>query len=168
MGRAPRHRQQREPGSGRRPKIGAGVADSHQARVRLRTARAFGVSPGEFEGKVLVEVHEHFDATGKKTGHTVITRESAWDEASRQRALRLTEYEDGLCKCGCGLPISVAHDPATTFAVDRITCRAGKAIKRVSRLDAKHAKDANKPDSWNDGLHYVAIPTQDERGKRGD
>jgi hypothetical protein len=114
-------------------------------------------------------VHEHFDATGKvRTGITVVHRESLWDEQSRGRALRLAEYEATICKCGCGLPIDVAHDPKQGFSIDRIVCRAGKAIAKVRRADEAQAKAAQRPEGWDDGLHYSATPVTDERGKRGD
>jgi len=114
-------------------------------------------------------VHEHYDATGKvKTGITVVTRESPWDEQSRGRALKLAEHEAGICKCGCGLPIDVAHDPTQVFGIERIKCRAGKAIHKVRRADEAAAKAANKPDGWDDGLHYSATPMKNEGGHRGD
>lgn len=109
-------------------------------------------------------MHEHFDAAGEKTGHTVVTRESEWDDESRGRALRLIEYEDSLCKCGCNLPIAVAHK-RQAFKVDHFTCYAGRAIEMKRRMDRKeHEKD----DGWADGKHYYAVVPEVKEGQRGD
>jgi hypothetical protein len=89
----------------------------------------------------------------------VIVRESEWDDASRARALALTEYEDGLCLCGCGLPRAIAHK-RQHFTVDKFRCYAGQAIEGVRRLEkAKHEKDVDP--GWDDGLHYYAVPADD-------
>lgn len=119
------------------------------------------------------EIHEHFDADGKKIGHTVVSRESAWDDESRKRALSLAEHENSICGCGCGLPVAVSHDPDQPFKVDSIVCRAGKAKAEVERAEReKHEKD---PDGvWADGRRWYVVPVDDDRpaeqrgGARGD
>lgn len=112
-------------------------------------------------------MHEHFDADDNRTGYTVITRESVWDDESRGRALRLTEYEASICKCGCGLPMSVSHvDQA--FKVEKFKCYAGRAIRMTSRRAAEDAKKAKRPEGWDDGLFYFARPATDEEVSRGD
>ena len=108
-----------------------------------------------------IEVHEHFDAAGKKTGHTIITRESMWDDESRGRALRLAEFEAGMCPCGCGLPMAVAHDAKRPMRVETFVCQARRAMAAVERKAREKNKDA-KPDRngvlWDDGLNYYAVP----------
>lgn len=107
-------------------------------------------------------MHEHFDADGNRTGHTVITRESAWDDESRGRAMRLDEYERGMCRCGCGLPRRVAHDPEQTFKVERVKCQASRALAQVRRQDLAAAQDQRRDEGWSDGLSYYAIPIEAE------
>lgn len=115
------------------------------------------MSPREFDGWTPIEVHEHFDNDDQRTGYTVITRESAWNDESRGRALRLAEYEDDLCTCGCNLPREVAHDSQQTFVVDTIRCHARRALTRVQRADDdKHEKDQSP--GWDDGLFYYVRP----------
>lgn len=108
------------------------------------------------------EVHEHYDNEGVRTGYTVVTRESAWDDASRERALALTVYEDGTCGCGCGLSMAEAHDPAQAWIVDKFTCYAGRALRQIERQEADQAETARSPDGWADGLHYFVRPVNND------
>lgn len=94
------------------------------------------------------------------TGTTVVTRESPWDETSRQRAMALHAYESGLCKCGCGRPAAESYDSKQVYRVDSFTCTAGRAIEIVRRQEAEQAKKENRPDDWNAGLHYYAEPVK--------
>lgn len=113
-----------------------------------------------------IEVHEHFDDNDVRTGYTVITRESAWDDESRARALALAQYESGLCRCGCGLPVEVGQRTDQAFLVDDIVCQAGKALDRVTReAREKHEKDP----AWWDGRRHYVTPVDDDRPpeKRG-
>jgi hypothetical protein len=110
-------------------------------------------------------VHEHFDADGNATGHTVITRESEWDDQSRGRALRLAEYEDSICACGCGQPIEVAYDKTRAFVVDEFTCQAGRALDKVRREKREDAEKRKAPAGWDDGLHMIARPHDPDRDK---
>lgn len=70
--------------------------------------------------------------------------------------LRLQEYEDTLCRCGCGLPIAVAHK-SQAFKVDHYTCYAGAALERVRREENERADKANRPEGWDDGRHYFVV-----------
>jgi hypothetical protein len=107
---------------------------------------------------VPTEVHEHFDADGVLTGTTVVTRESAWDDTTRQRAIDLYRYENDLCRCGCGRPASESYNPQAVYKVDHFVCSAGRAIEQVRRRDQEQAKKDKKPEGWNDGRHYYAEP----------
>ena len=106
------------------------------------------------------EVHEHFDAGNNLTGYTVVTRESAWDDDSRGRALRLAEYERSICGCGCGQPLRVARDNTRLFRVDSFVCGAGRALAKVQRDEADQAEKTNRPDGWRDGRHYYVEPVE--------
>lgn len=90
-----------------------------------------------------------------------MTRESAWDDDARGRALRLVEYESLLCKCGCGLPIAEAHNDQA-FVVDKAVCYAQRAARKVARAAAEEAKRNKKPDGWDDGIHYFARPMKED------
>lgn len=121
------------------------------------------MSPRVFDGHAVEEVHEHFDAAGKKTGHTLITRESEWDESSRQRATELHRYEKGLCGCGCGRPVKESYNPEQVYKVDHFTCMAGRALAIAKRMAAEQAKKDNNgelPEGWDDGRHYYAEPVE--------
>lgn len=116
---------------------------------------------------------EHFDAAGEPCRaadafRSVVTTEPEWDEASRNRVLRLTEYEAGMCPCGCGNQLDVALDETQAFKVDTFTCRARKAIEQVKRTDKKSKEKG--PEGWSDGMTWFAVPVDDNRPtqKRGE
>jgi hypothetical protein len=115
------------------------------------------------------EVHETYsvdpndpDAEPVRTGYVVVVRESEWDDASRDRALELTEYEETLCQCGCGLPMRIAHDPEQAkklgFMVHEYKCYAAKAVAQHRRKKQEAHKES--PEGWDDGLHYFAVPAK--------
>lgn len=112
------------------------------------------------------EVHEHFDADGNLTGSTVITRESAWDEQTRTRVLELAAFEDSLCRCGCGVPMDVAHKEGP-FKVDTFTCWADRAMRVKREYDEQQAKKDQLPDGWNWGRHYFVVPVDETEARRG-
>lgn len=111
------------------------------------------------------EVHEHFDTEGNPTGTTVITRESEWDDSTRNRVLELDAYEALKCPCGCGLLITESQKEQP-FLVDSVMCHASRAMAEKRRRDEAEAKSKNKPEDWNDGLMYfVRLPEKrDQRG----
>jgi hypothetical protein len=111
------------------------------------------------------EVHEHFTldtpgepASGVLTGYTVITRESEWDDETRDRVLGLTEYENGLCGCGCGRPLAESMDNKTFYRVHKVTCYAARAVERIRRHDAAEAEKHEDAEGWDDGVHYYPVP----------
>lgn len=106
-------------------------------------------------------MHEHFDADWNPTGYTVVTRESAWDDATRRRAEAYALYLRGICPCGCGQPVEKAWDPEQVWSVDHYTCYAARARARVDRDAAKRHEKA--PEGWDDGRHSYVIPVDDER-----
>lgn len=114
------------------------------------------------------EVHETYecdpdDPTNlekhRLVSFTVVTRESPWDDKSRARALALTEHEDSLCRCGCGLPADISHKKQD-FLVHELVCYADKSIRALRRVHEKEHKD---DPSFFDGRMYVAVPA-DEGG----
>lgn len=109
-----------------------------------------------------LEVHEHYDADGVFTGTTVVTRESMWDDESRGRAMRLAEYEAGLCR-HCGQPEHIAHTPGQPITVDSFICHPSRAVEIQRRADEAKHKDERPKDGgrWNDGRHYYAVPHED-------
>ena len=110
-------------------------------------------------------MHQHYNADGDYTGHTVVTRESLWDESARGRALRLQEHEDAPVS-STGLPMAEAHKEQP-FKVDKFVDYAHRAVERVKRADRadaekKYGKD-KVPEGLFDGHHYYAVlPDQSE------
>lgn len=111
-------------------------------------------------------MHEHFDADGRLTGTTVITRETEWDDETQARAMALATYEESLCPCGCGLPIAVGHEKRA-FNVETFTCYAGRALAVARRYDEEQATKEKRPEGWRDGMHYIVSASDPEEGKRG-
>ena len=114
-------------------------------------------------------MHEHFDVVDAGTtrerevltGRTVVTRESPWDDVSRERAHRLAEYRRSLCGCGCNQPVEQAWDPDQVWSVEHYICYADKARQQVQRAEEK--RHENAPDGWDDGRHAYVVPVDDER-----
>lgn len=105
-------------------------------------------------------MHEHFDAAGNKTGHTVVTRESLWDDSSRARAMRLHDYERSICTCGCGLPYAVSHNPKTPLVVDSQVCYAQRTLTDIRERETEQHKDDQ---TWSMGRHhFVYVPTDEQ------
>jgi hypothetical protein len=111
------------------------------------------------------EVHETYecdpdDPTNTEkhrlVGYVVITRESPWDDKSRARALALTEYEDSICRCGCGLPADMAHTKQP-FKVHEVVCYATRAVEH---LKARHREEHKGDDAFFYGRQYVAVPAE--------
>lgn len=109
-----------------------------------------------------VEVHEHYDADGNLTGTTVVRREPDWTDEDRGRALRLAEYENGICGCGCQQPIRKAYDKQQAFIVKHTVCQAGRAMDQVKRRDREDAEARKLPAGWDDGRHYFVQPHEQE------
>lgn len=117
-----------------------------------------------------MEEHEFYDKDGEpcrsadafKTIVTVTT-ESRWTDEVRGRAMRLQEYEDGMCPCGCGQQMTLAHDPSQPVVVDTWTCQFSRAVAQVRRQREKQAEDRNAGPGWDDGLRfYGRAPTPEE------
>jgi hypothetical protein len=115
------------------------------------------------------EVHEHQSVVGhnpdgtakvETTGYTVVTRESVWDAATLERVMRVVDYRESLCPCGCGIPVDQAWDPYyEPWSVDSFTCYARRALESVARRWQK--QNEGQPDGWADGVeHFVTAPDE--------
>lgn len=116
------------------------------------------MSPRRFDGWEPREVQEFYDAAGDRCAMAdawlvVTTRETEWDDAARGRALRLGDYEDGFCQCGCNQPLAVARDKTRVFVVDEFTCYAGRALEQVREQRRKEAEALNRPEQHGHHLH---------------
>lgn len=89
----------------------------------------------------------------------MVTRESEWDDATRDRAERFAEYERSLCPCGCGVTVDQAWDPFfEPWAVDHYTCYARRALEKVRRdWEETHKGQA---DGWADGVEHFVVPAE--------
>lgn len=66
-----------------------------------------------------------------------------------------------MCPCGCGYPITVAHDPDRVVGVGSYVCMAQRAVEVQKRRDENDHKGetANLDGSrWGDGRHYYPVP----------
>lgn len=130
-----------------------------------------------FGGRVPAEVHQHYDADGNPCRAadavmTVVEREPEWTDEDRELAMKLDEYEAGLCPCGCGQPVDEAADTKRSFSVDKFTCLARRAIESVKRADFEKAKAGKEepPVGWDDGLTYYiddSFVREPKEGPRG-
>lgn len=111
-------------------------------------------------------MQEFYDAAGERCAAgdawlVVTTREPEWDDSSRGRAMRLGEYEDGFCQCGCNQPLEVARDKTRVFVVDEFTCYAGRALAQVKETRRKQAEAQNQPEQH--GHHMYVRPHDPDR-----
>ena len=122
------------------------------------------------------ETHEHFDAEGKYTGKTVVSRESEWNDYTRSRVFALMAYEAQQCPA-CGnydvlVPIPKAerryrwdeHGGQMIEVVQYrcLACGAADVIKRD--WSERHAKDQTVTGhaSASDGRVFMARPVSNE------
>jgi hypothetical protein len=96
------------------------------------------------------------------TGYTVVTREPEWTPDQRQLVMDLAEHDLVICNCGCGLPVTVAHDPKQAFVVDEDVCYARRAVEKVRREKHDAAVRAKTSEGWDAGLKLHARPVTPE------
>jgi hypothetical protein len=77
--------------------------------------------------------------------------------------MRLYEYDITLCNCGCGLPVSQAHDKEQIFIVDEDVCYARRSIEKVRAKKREDAMRAKKGEGWDAGLKLHARPVTREQ-----
>ena len=85
----------------------------------------------------------------------MVTREPEWDDDTRDQASGFTEYQSGICGCGCGLPAVEAHDSQRAFEVHTTTCYARRALDKVRR-DSEAAHKNDTEGIWSSGLFFYA------------
>jgi hypothetical protein len=118
-------------------------------RAQLRTARAWGVSPGRFLGR---EPARRFvrDDLGRVARIEV---EPEWTDEDRGLALALTVYEADACP-GCGQPLSETTRPEREGRY-----RAGLAVRchhcTASALGAEPYRDSPQPNALLIPVTYV-------------
>jgi hypothetical protein len=116
-----------------------------QERAVLELAERVGTSERRIYGWEPTERHDHFDADGEFTGHTIITREPEWDDRTRDRHLALAEYHAGI-HMGCGLHESIASDDPY-FALEDTTCPVCAAIDLQMRVRGKQEHEREQEQS---------------------
>ena len=116
---------------------------SQPAQVeRLRLARDLGVSPSVLHGRVVTELHQHFDTTGNPTGTTLVKREPEWSDDDRAQLLALAVYEGAIC--ACGFHESLTSDKSNYFQPEFRSCPVCAAADQWSRVQAKADAEAAK------------------------
>lgn len=143
------------------PKIVRRLAASADERRRLEVCREYGVDPRTFDGEPTTEKQEHFDADGRLTGWTVVTRHSPWDAYARGEALADAIRRERI-HAGCGNDVDKAFSTDTKWLVDHtLVCQACATRDMVMRqLTKEHEND--KPSRftpmWADGRLVTVRP----------
>lgn len=93
----------------------------------------------------------------------MITIESAWDDETRGRALRLAEWETTAhCPCGSGLPFAECTKNQAFF-VDKQIHYGRRALENVVTKERENAERDKRPDGWDHGYrYYVKVHKDDE------
>lgn len=126
------------------------------------------------------ETHEHYDADGKYTGKTIVTRESEWDDYTRSRVMALVAYESQLCpSCKSFGTLEPVDEPAFPVRWDKydgrrievkkfrcLACASSSAVQRWwAEEQSKKQGDAKLPAGQvapGDGLMFAATPLFEE------
>lgn len=113
-----------------------------------------------FLGRPLSERHDHYDAGGVFTGHTIVTRDPAWDEESRQAAW--DEWQMQMESCAqCGGPRSECESPDGDWYPHTQRCWK-KAAAEVAERQWAAAHEQEKPgqDGYkdSDGAFVTVLP----------
>ncbi|MDP9144205.1 MAG: hypothetical protein M3N43_05855 [Actinomycetota bacterium] len=131
------------------------------------------MTPRELGGWVAEERHDHFDAEGKPTGHTIVTRESRIDDNDLGELLALAQYEAEVCSCGFH-PL-IARDKSNYFTPEAQTCPVCAGQAQSDRMqhsrDKGHESDPPSAPRPSDGRKvFMRLLTQEqveaERAKR--
>lgn len=111
------------------------VRDDPGLRAVLRTARAWGVSPGRFLGREPARAYTVERDDLGRVARVVEHTDPEWDDEGRRLALALAMYEADLCS-GCGLPRYETNDPANEFRyvpMQAVRCHACTALEVGSK-----------------------------------
>jgi hypothetical protein len=124
-------------------------------RAQLRTARAWGVSPGRFLGREPAR-RLVYDALGRPVR---VEAEPEWLDSDRDLALALTVYEADACP-GCGQPLS-----ETTLPEREGRYKAGLAVRchhcTASALGAEVYRESSQPSALLIPVEYVPPPPEE-------
>lgn len=90
----------------------------------------------------------------------VVTRETEWDDETRDRVLNLAAYDQSMCPCGCGVAMSEATKDQP-FVVDHFTCYATRAKERLRKIHQDEAKKNKLADGWDTGRVYFIRDTHE-------
>lgn len=67
--------------------------------------------------------------------------------------LALQMIEAGVCSCGCGLPVAVAHDKKMPFKTDKVICQARKWLAVAQRDFEQEQLPLDKREKdWQPGI----------------
>ena len=95
-----------------------------------------------------MERHDHFDAEGNRTGHTIVTREAEWDDDSRQAAYADWQIDADRCP-QCKGPRSDCENPDAEWYPNTYTC-----WKTVAQRMANHTwEEFHKGAKSVNGVH---------------
>jgi hypothetical protein len=93
-----------------------------------------------------------------------VTRESRWDQDSRNWEIAYTAHLDGLCECG--VPREVCMDPDRAWLVDHrvgYRCRAMETVQRMksdedARVEQAGGKTYPSARKWYATEHREGLP----------
>lgn len=112
------------------------------------------------------ERHDHYDAAGTFTGHTIVTRGTFWTPEAQDAALARAVVKGRLCTCGCGNKAADTQrddnreTPGWDVHTKVCTARAAtEAVRRAMFDDDPEAEPVVKP---TDGLLAWATPRKEQ------
>jgi hypothetical protein len=111
-------------------------------RRELETARSLNISRKRLLGWEPTDVHTYtYDADGRVES-VKVTRESEWDDESREEMLALAEYESEIC--ACGFHSTLTKNKSNHFGFELDTCEVCAGREQYARMQAKDDAEEEK------------------------
>lgn len=80
------------------------------------------------------ERHDHYDASGTFTGHTIVTREPEWTDRDREHITALQAVRATECP-KCGGKLEQTQDPNVAWKVEHDECNRCETVAYVQARD---------------------------------
>lgn len=84
-----------------------------------------------------------------------------WGETDCLLVMARAALRDQICRCGCGQYIDEAHNPASKYTVDVVTCQAGAALERYRKEHPEpepgQMVTVRRTDAKSDAAEYASL-----------